>query len=127
MNTEAITRRDEAQPERMSTQNAVAPRVDIFENADEYLILVDLPGVAREQLRIDLDKGQLVLHAERTIPTGGTSVVTEFGNRIYHRIFALPRGIDAERVGAELKDGVLTLHLPKIPALKPRRIEIKAS
>jgi HSP20 family molecular chaperone IbpA len=127
MNTETVTRRQDAHPERMSVPHAVAPRVDIYENADEFFILVDLPGVAREQLRIEIDKGQLVLQAERKLASDGTVVNTEFGTRTYQRVFALPRGIDAERVGAELKNGVLTLRLPKIPAIKPRRIEIKTS
>jgi hypothetical protein len=97
MNTENIARRHDGQPERMNAQNIVAPRVDIYENA------------------------------ERKLASEGTSVSVEFGRLAYHRVFALPRGIDTERVGAELKNGVLTLRLPKIPAIKPRRIEIKAS
>jgi HSP20 family molecular chaperone IbpA len=126
MNTETTTRRDEGHPERMTARNAVAPRVDIYENAEEFLIVVDLPGVARDSLQIDLDKGQLVLRAERKLDTRGAGVSVEFGTRSYLRTFALPRGIEAEKVAAELKDGVLTLHLPKLPSLKPRRIEVRA-
>jgi HSP20 family molecular chaperone IbpA len=128
MNTETSTRRDSNPSERMSARHAVAPRVDIYENADEFLVVVDLPGVSHDKLRIDLEKGQLSLQAEREVPHGrGEAVVAEFGPRHYQRVFALPRGIDAERVAAELKNGVLTLRLPKIASIKPRRIEVKAS
>jgi HSP20 family protein len=118
--------RDEAtrSAERLSGRPTVAPRVDIFENASEILLLVDLPGVSREHLGIDLEKGQLTLHAERAPEESGTPLATEFGARAYHRVFAVPRGIDAERIAAELKDGVLTLHLPKSAALRPRKIEV---
>jgi HSP20 family molecular chaperone IbpA len=129
MNTDTSTTRREAdQAERMSARDTVAPRVDIYENTDEFLIVVDLPGVSHEKLRIDLDRGQLSLHAQREVSLGrGEAIVAEFGPRQYQRVFALPRGIDTERVAAELKNGVLTLRLPKSASLKPRRIEVKPS
>ncbi len=111
-------------PERLNSRPTVAPRVDIFENASELLLLVDLPGVSREQLGIELDNGQLTLRAERTPAAAGTTLSAEFGARGYQRMFALPRGIDVEHIGAELKNGVLTLHLPKSAALRPRRIDV---
>lgn len=129
MNQPSIANRTtHANNERVSAQRTVAPRVDILENPDEFLIVVDMPGIQKEQLRIDLDKGQLVLHAERTAKVGGGNVVSaEFGATAFHRVFAMPRGVDHERVSAELKQGVVMLRLPKTPALKPRRIEVRSS
>jgi HSP20 family molecular chaperone IbpA len=127
MSTETMTRRNETHAERMNPRHTVAPRVDIFENADTFLILVDLPGVPRDRLQIDLDNGQLVLSAERSVAPTGNATSSEFAPRAYHRAFTLPRGIDTEKVGAELKNGVLTLSLPKSASVKPRRIDVRTS
>ena len=124
MDTSRFSTRQDRGPERLSERPTVAPRVDIYENAEEILLMLDLPGVTREALGIDLENGQLTVHAERAVETKGAMLNAEFGARAYHRVFAVPRGIDPQRIVAELKRGVLTLHLPKSAQLKPRRIEV---
>lgn len=114
MNTEnAISTRGEHRPESVKQRPAVAPPVDVFENKDEVLIVADLPGVAQEALRIDLEEERLVIEA----PREGFD---------YRRSFLMPDGIDREKVSAKLTNGVLRLTLPKAAAIKPRRIEVKA-
>jgi HSP20 family protein len=104
----------------------VAPPVDVYENADEILLVADLPGVLSESLKLDLDNGELLLEAVRTGTGDGRMMEAEYGDCTFQRRFALPAGIDSAKVSADLKNGVLELHLPKAEALKPRRIEVRA-
>jgi HSP20 family molecular chaperone IbpA len=102
----------------------VAPLVDIYENADEILLVADVPGAAKDTISIDLHKGMLELTARRA-DHAADSHATEFTSYDYYRSFAVSPGIDAERIGAELINGVLRVQLPKSAALKSRRIEVK--
>jgi len=106
---------------------AVAPACDVYENNDEVLVVADVPGVTAEDLNINLDKGELSIVARRNVsPKDGTFVGMEYRDCDYRRRFAVPGGIDADKISAELKDGVLWLHLPKSEALKPRQIAVRA-
>jgi HSP20 family molecular chaperone IbpA len=118
MSTE-LTERNKA-PEQVAEQERWAtPPVDVFENNDEYLLVADLPGVVADAVRLDVDQDQLTI--EGRLPK--TEGQLAYG---YRRSFKLPGGTDNAAVNAELKQGVLWLHLPKAAAVKPRRIEIKA-
>jgi HSP20 family molecular chaperone IbpA len=101
-----------------------APLVDIYENDDEILLHADMPGVAKEDIRVNIDNGTLAISGVRSLQTSGTASWEEFGDLEYRRTFSVPQTIDVARVDAELKDGVLRLHLPKSEAAKPRVIEI---
>ena len=121
MNTETNLRKHENDvPEKMAQRASVAPAVDIFENKDELLILADLPGVKKDDLAINLDKGHLTLEGRLH---GFASDEEPFD---YRRTFVVPQGIDADKITANLQNGVLRLVLPKPPALKPRQIAVKA-
>jgi HSP20 family molecular chaperone IbpA len=106
---------------------ALIPNVDVYENPSEILLVVDLPGISKEGLQIDLDKDQLVIEARRRTPHEHRLHSQEFRAADYRRSFAIPVGIDRDKVDAELKAGVLTLRLPKSDALRPRQIQIRAS
>ena len=106
---------------------AMTPACDIYENKDEVLLLADLPGVTSDGLKINIENGELALEARRELPVGkGTAIGLEFRSCDFRRRFAVPTGIDNAKVAAELKDGVLRLHLPKSESLKPRQISVKA-
>ena len=90
-----------------------APRVDVYENADEYLILADVPGVTPESLDVTF------AHGELTIQAGDETTL-----RRYRRGFTVPDGIAAGDIGAEVKNGILSVRLPKAPEVKPRKIEV---
>ena len=94
------------------------PLVDVYENDDEFLLSADLPGVSTEKLRIDVDSEELMIEGRR--PEGD-----RWGHG-FRRTFKLPPGTDYDKVNAEMKQGVLWLHLPKAAAIKPRRIAVKA-
>lgn len=118
--TKNITKRDNNVPEKMAQRAAVAPAVDIFENKDELLIFADLPGVTKDDLSIHFEKGHLTLEGR----------LKHFGPDEepfdYRRTFVVPQGIDAEKISANLLNGVLKVTLPKPAALKPRQIQVKA-
>jgi HSP20 family molecular chaperone IbpA len=121
-----IAVRSENQPERVSRRPVVAPAVDIFESADDIVLLADLPGVAQDGVRLDFEKDELRIDATTTeVGDGGSPLFREFGQRDYRRAFQLAPGIDVDKITAELKGGVLTVTLPKAAALKPRQIAIK--
>jgi HSP20 family molecular chaperone IbpA len=114
-----LTRRDrEAAPERVHQppRAFVAPRVDVYENADELLIVADVPGATSDSVRVEIDKGELLLEAKRVAPAYD-----------YRRVFSVPSGIDASKIEATLSSGVLHVKLPKSDALKPRRIQVKSA
>jgi len=104
----------------------VSPPVDVLENKDELLVLVDVPGVTKENLTIRIDKDQLTIEAERTpAQEEGAPLVTEYREQSLRRRFAITQGsIDVDRVTADLQNGVLRLALPKAAQLKPRLIKI---
>jgi HSP20 family molecular chaperone IbpA len=101
--------------------------VDVYENANELLVLADVPGATKDTVAVHVDKGQLTLEARREPAAHGTVLEAEYRPVDYHRVFSVPQGIDASKIEAELSAGVLRVRLPKSEALKPRRIEIKAS
>lgn len=113
--------------ENVKQRAAVVPNVDVYENASEILLVVDLPGVSKEGLQIDLDKDQLTIEARRRTTQEQRLHSQEFRALDYRRSFAIPIGIDRDKVDAELKAGILTLRLPKSDALRPRQIQVRAS
>jgi len=117
------------QPQSMTQSNqrpAIAPECDIYESKDEILLVADLPGVATDALKINIDNGELALEARRELSSSGTLLGAEIRDCDFRRRFAVPPGIDGARIGAELKNGVLRLHLPKSDSLKPRQISVRA-
>lgn len=103
----------------------VTPVVDIYENDDEILLHADMPGVGKDKITVNVDNGTLTITGLRELETKGATTWDEFGNVEFRRNFSVPQTIDVEKVNAELKDGVLRLHLPKSEAAKPKQIEIK--
>jgi HSP20 family protein len=122
-----MVKREETMPERSREIPAVAPLVDIYENDDEILLHADMPGVKKDDIAVNIDNGKLSLSGLRKIEAAGAAQWEEFGDVEYKRIFSVPQAIDINKINAELKDGVLRLHLPKSEAAKPRQIEIKAA
>jgi HSP20 family molecular chaperone IbpA len=128
MTTErTLTNREEALAEKLQERPAVTPFVDIYENADEILVVADVPGVTTDGLTVNFEKGELTFEARRSDAADLGPGAGDAGLPDYRRAFMVPRGIDAEKIAADLKDGLLRIHLPKGASLKPRQISIKAS
>jgi len=123
-NTELVAR-TEQNVERVNRLPLTVPVVDIFENDHEILLHADMPGVAKEDISVDIDNGKMTLSGTRQLHLTGAATWREFADTEFRRVFSVPQSIDIDKVHAELKDGVLRLHLPKSEAAKPRQIEIK--
>lgn len=123
---DVVARKEELQERRPDVQ-VVTPAVDIYENDDEILLYADMPGVAKDGISVNIDNGRLTLSGTRQMEASGAANWEEFGAVEYRRVFSVPQTIDMEKVNAELKDGVLRLHLPKSEAAKPKQIEIKTA
>jgi HSP20 family protein len=113
--------------ERIRSGVTYTPRFDIFETDEELVLMGDLPGVAPEDLDIRFEDSVLTVDG-RVAPRheGHEALYCEYGIGDFRRSFNVGDAIDASKISAELKNGVLTLHLPKTEAVKPRRIEVKA-
>jgi HSP20 family molecular chaperone IbpA len=121
-----LTTRKEEMLERRQELPRIAPMVDIFENDDEILLHADMPGVTKDNITVNVDNGRLEITATRRLQTKGSSSWQEFSDVEYRRVFSVPQSIEVAKVNAELKEGVLKLHLPKAEAAKPRTIKISA-
>lgn len=102
------------------------PRVDISETAEELSIAVDMPGVRPGDVDIQYAQDELRIHGKTALrqPDATRFLLHEYGAADFYRAFRVGNTIDASEIGAELKDGVLSLHLPKKKELKPRRIVV---
>lgn len=105
--------------------NVLRPAVDIFETEEGLTLIADLPGVTRDQLDINLERGVLTITGDVTMERHGEPRLREFELARYYRQFQLPEEVDADKTSADFTNGVLTLKLPKAEAAKPRRITIR--
>lgn len=109
------------------SQAVWAPRVDLSETDDAYQIHLDVPGLAKDDLNINVHDGQLTVSGERKREQADEErnfvrVERHYGS--FYRSFRLPKRIDADGIEAAYENGVLTLHVPKTAESKPRRIEV---
>jgi HSP20 family protein len=104
----------------------VCPAANIFENDNEYLLELEMPGVKKEGLEISVEGNELSVRGrtERAKPPG-EPVYCESIGADYCRSFELSNDVDASKIRAELNQGVLCLHLPKAEGVKPRKIQIE--
>jgi HSP20 family protein len=102
------------------------PRVDIFETDKELTLFAELPGVRPEDVNLHYENGELVLHG-RVQPRRGNRALLlgEYEEGDFYRVFTIHESIDASKIEAECKGGVLTVHLPKVEAARPRQINVK--
>lgn len=122
--------RDVAAPaggtEPARTAPVFAPATDIWETADRLVLVAEIPGADPEAVDVSVERGVLRVTARTrmTPPTGHSLIHAEYRDGDYDRAFTLPTAIDAERIEATVKDGLLRLVLPK--AAPPRKIAVKA-
>ncbi|MBC7368789.1 MAG: Hsp20/alpha crystallin family protein [Undibacterium sp.] len=104
----------------------VRPAYKVNETTDAYTVTVQLPGVAKDGLEITAEDGQVRLVGRRAwkTPEGWTSLYRETADAAYELVLTHDDAIDAEKIGAELRDGVLNVTLPKSEVTKPRKIAV---
>ena len=100
------------------------PAADVYENANEYLVTIDLPGIERSALDISLENNRLIVRGERVIEEQGTRRLERPTGRFLRR-FEVPATVETELIAAEYKDGVLIIRLPTRHEQKAQRVEIK--
>ena len=127
-NQPAPERAGENREGRDTAQSFLRPPVDIFEDADGITLHLDMPGVARDRVKIDADRQTLSIEGAIQIPMaeGMEAIYAEVHSTQYRRSFTLSGELDTERVDASLNDGVLTVRIPRRAELRPRKIEVRA-
>lgn len=129
-NTNVATKNDEKnvqiREETRESERYIKPAVDIIETEDGLTLIADMPGVSKDSLDANVDKGILTISAPISHSMPGRPIYTEFEFASYYRQFSIPETLDQEKAKAEFRNGVLTLKVPVAAAAKPRKIEIKA-
>jgi len=123
-----IIKKESTSPENISTRPELVPVVDIFENDTELLLKADFPGVLKDVIDIHYEKNELTIYGKANAieQPEWNPTLREFYPADYRRSFRVSKGIDVDKITAEYTDGVLTLHLPKSEAHKPRQIKVLA-
>ena len=113
--------------ERTRCGRVYRPNVDILENEHELTVLADMPGANPADIDIQFENGMLAIHGhvQPRQKTEAPYLAREYGIGDFYRTFQVSETIDAAKISAEYRDGVLTLHLPKTEAAKPRKIAVK--
>jgi HSP20 family protein len=109
---------------------SVVPAVDVRETDSEYLMEVELPGLTEKDVEVKLENTLLTISSskdEKKEEKKNGYVLRERKSARFSRSFVLPEGVDREKIAAEFKNGILHLSFPKVPAAKPKTIEVKAS
>ena len=118
----------EQEQRKQERQRAVLPAVDVFEDGSGITLLADMPGVPKEQLELKIEGDALLIEGgvRALAPDGLEAVYAEVRVPRYRRSFTLSRELDTAHIEANLKDGVLTLRIPKLAHAQPRRITVTA-
>ena len=112
--------------EILRTQNNISPASDIYENADEYILVANMPGVSRSEVQVKVIEESLIvfgrINYDETINRDYILNENELGN--YFRKFKISDSIDKTKISAKYDNGQLIVHLPKSEKIKPRTIDI---
>jgi HSP20 family molecular chaperone IbpA len=125
---DVTTSKSEAAQDTRETEWTMRPLVDIFEDETGLTLQADMPGVSKERLDIQVDSDTLSINGSANIamPEGMEPLYADVRSTRYERSFSLSRELDGGKVEATLKEGVLTLRIPKKEKYQPRKIEIRA-
>ncbi|MEW6413656.1 MAG: Hsp20/alpha crystallin family protein [Pseudomonadota bacterium] len=114
-------------PEPTRDAGTLLPPVDVVEDGGGITLYADLPGVPKDRLSLQVEADTLTIEGEIAldVPEGMEASHAEVGRPRYRRVFTLSKELDADKVAAEYRQGVLTLRIPKAEHAKPRRIDVK--
>lgn len=103
------------------------PYTNMYDNGDQFILKAEVPGMSKDDLQIKIQGNYLELSGDRKaeVPEGYKAHRVERRGSVFTRSFTLATEVDVEKVKAELSDGILTLHMPKVEAAKAKQIEIK--
>jgi len=100
------------------------PALDLYQNNDNVVAVVELPGMRKEDIDVSLHDGMLTIAGERQSSPGENTERTERFSGKFRRSVTLPTRVDASKVSASYKDGILTVTLPKSEEAKPKKVEV---
>jgi HSP20 family molecular chaperone IbpA len=123
------TRENEAVEQKSREDNlAIVPAVDIFEDKNGITVQAEMPGVSKDRLNVQADRNSLVIEGDAAIdmPRGMEALYADVRSTRYRRSFVLSSELEPDRIEANLKDGVLTLRIPKRAEYTPRKIQVRA-
>lgn len=126
--TQDIAKNETTAPQRnRDDQMVMQPPVDIFEDAHGIMVVAEMPGVSKDRLNIQADRNSLTIEGEAVIdmPKGMEPIHADVQHTRYARSFTLSAELESEAIDAKLKDGVLTLRIPKRREFRPRKIEVR--
>ena len=106
------------------------PAVDVKETDSEYLMELELPGLTEKDVEVKLENSLLTISSSKSASREEKKngyVIRERKSSEFSRSFVLPEVVDREKIVAEFKNGILNLSFPKVPAAKPKTIEVKSS
>ncbi len=112
----------------LSTRRGWVPALDVHENDDRYTVTVELPGMGKDDVTVEIEEGMLTIRGEKKSEREEKEEKPRFVERRYgafSRSFSLPRDADPDRIEAGFDKGVLTLTIPRSEAAKPRSVAIK--
>ena len=125
MNTLVRENRSNASNGERAAEQFIAPAATVLENADGYTLEVEMPGVSKENLEMWVENNELTILGRRSMPSvEGTLLHRESRPENFRRAFELDPSIDAEKISAQIEQGVVTLTLPKAEQVKPRKITV---
>jgi HSP20 family protein len=110
--------------------SGVYPPVDVFDTGDEFLVKAELPGVSPQDIEVSFEGDALTLRGERKLATPEADAAYHRRERSegrFRRVVRLPGRVAGDAVGAEVRDGVLTIHVPKAAEQKPRRVDVRVA
>ena len=109
-----------------SAEAPIRPPVDVWEDKDGITLCTDMPGVSKDRLNLRVDGNHLIVEGQLTLelPENAEALYADVRSSLYRRSFALSGELETEKIEANLKDGVLTVRIPKRAELRPKRIEV---
>lgn len=121
------TTTDAAQRQR-GDDYTIRPPVDIFEDAHGIMVVAEIPGVSRDRLNVHADRNNLTIEgvAVLDMPKGMEAIHADVQSTRYARSFVLSGELETDAIDAKLKDGVLTIRIPKRREFRPRKIEVRS-
>jgi HSP20 family protein len=124
-----VTARGASEVERhdRGAMPAVVPPADVFEDAEGITLQLDMPGVSKERLNVQANKNALLIEgsAQIEMPRDMQALYADVRSTQYRRSFVLSDELETDKTDASLKDGVLTVRIPKRAEVRPRRIEVR--
>jgi len=114
-------------PETREESRKLVPPVDIFETDNGLAVVADLPGVEKEDVEVHVENDILTIQAKPKSLLPGEPTFREYQLLTFYRQFELGESVDQDKIRGEMKNGVLTIYLPKTPARTPKKIAVSVS